>query len=165
MSTPRPVAEWRARWEADLPPVTRRRREPRSPWIYLLAAFGGTALALCSCLAIGIGLLVALAGHNGAFDSTPQSLTYVNDTDDDLWLYECLDRCQTYNWVFPLDAGDEQSIGLGWYVEGHPDYLVVIHDDARYGCIPIPDWVDQTIKMSSEQPCPLDIHSPEGNRA
>src|SRR4051794_14891067 len=116
MHSPDPVSEWRERWQSNRPYTSDPApNPPRSPWVYMVAAFGGTILAICSCLAIGTGLLVAVAAHNGGFDSTPQSLTYVNDTNDDLWIYECIDHCSDYDSVFPLDAGDQDSFSLRWY--------------------------------------------------
>jgi hypothetical protein len=165
MSSPRPIAEWRARWESNSPPVGHRPREPRPPRVYLLAAFAGTALALCRCLVHAVGWLAAIGAHNGAYDRTPHSLTYVNDTDESLWIYECVDRCASYDFVFPLDAGDEESERLTWHYDGPIDWIVLIHANATYGCIEIPEWKDQTIRLSREQPCPQDIHSPEANRA
>src|SRR4051812_26858414 len=102
MSTPpRSVAEGRTHW-----PTGRETgpKPPRSPWVYMIAAFAGTILAICSCLVIGTGLLAAVAAKNGGFDATPRSISYLNDTEEDLWIYECTDRCHDYHWWFSLDA-------------------------------------------------------------
>lgn len=162
---PDPVADWRRRWQSGASPQPTPRTGPRSPWVYLLAAFGGTFLALCVCVALAAGGLLALVGAAGRVDLTPSSVTYVNDTADDVWIYECIDRCRDVNGVFPLEAGDETSFGLAWYVRDEVDWVVVTHQDGSYGCIRLGDWGDQTIRVSLAAPCPADVHSPENSVA
>lgn len=158
-----PAVDWRRRWQGNGPPSPPA--GPRSPWVYVLAAFGGTFLALCVFLALGIGGLLALAGWAGAFDETPRSLTYVNDTLDDVRVYECVGRCDGYQGVFRLAAGDEASFGLVWYGNDAVEWVVVTREDRSYGCIELLQWEDQSIRISSAIACPTDIHSPEANVA
>jgi hypothetical protein len=107
-----------------------------------------------------VGLAVTSAYRNGGFDTTPQSLTYRNDTSDPVWVFECLDRCETDIWDFEMEAGEETSFRLSWYYGEPVKWVVVRREDATYGCIEVTEWRDQTILLSTAMTCPSDIHSP-----
>ena len=112
-----PVAEWRARWTQPSSggpgSWTRSERSgPRSPWVYAGAAFGGTIAAIVLSLVVCIGGVIAIAIHQTGFDTTPDSLTYSNDTGEDVYLYECYERCEDYDWGFWIESGEEESLSL-----------------------------------------------------
>jgi hypothetical protein len=165
METNDPVAEWRARWNASAlsPAAAAAPARAQSLWLVALAAFAGTSVALIGCVVLAVGGILALAANGGAFDATPDSLSYVNDTDEDVWVYECVDRCDEYAGWFWLEPGEETSFDLSWYWDGRVEWVVVIRDDKTYGCIQLPEWEDQTVKISANVSCPADIHSPTGN--
>jgi hypothetical protein len=162
MSSHDPVSEWRERWQSG-PPVARPPTPPRPPWVYVLAAFGGTALALLCCIGACIGLGVTSAYRNGGFDTTPKSLTYRNDTSEPVWVFECLERCESDYWDFPMEPGEETSFRLSLYYQDPVEWIVVTREDMTYGCIQITEWKDQTVLISAATACPSDIHSPEND--
>ncbi|MCC6792914.1 MAG: hypothetical protein IT336_14580 [Thermomicrobiales bacterium] len=160
-----PVKEWRARWQAGasaLPPPSTPPR-PHSLWQISLAAFAGTTVALIGCVALAVGGILVLAA-NYEFDETPDSLTYRNDTGSDVWVYECVDRCEEFAGWFWLEPGEETSFDLAWYWTGRVDWIVVVNEDTTYGCIELSEWEDQTIVLSTSTDCPTDIHSPTSER-
>jgi hypothetical protein len=122
-----------------------------------MAAIVGT-LVLCVA-----GAIVITARADG-FDSTPNSLTYRNDTDQEVWIYECYGRCEDYGWGFWVGPGEDESLMLDWYWE-EIEWVIVAKEDSSYGCIHIPNWEDQSVWISTASKCPKDIHSPEFNIA
>lgn len=159
-----PIAEWRARWHGEaphvLPPPSPR---PPSLWLVAAASFGGAGLAIICCFGLVIGTII-FAARNRAFDQTPESLTYRNDTAGGVWVYECVDRCTEYADWFWMEPDEEASFNLAWYWSGRIDWVVVVRQDATYACIKIVKWEDQTVDLSSSSDCPPDIHSPTGSR-
>jgi hypothetical protein len=165
METNDPVVEWRARWNAvaPLPAQPQQPARAQSLWLVALAAFAGTCVALIGCVVLAVSGILVLAANNGAFDETPQSLTYHNDTNADVWVYECIDRCDEYAGWFWMQPGEESSFGLDWYWDGEVDWIIVIREDSTYGCIELAEWKDQTVNISANTGCPSDIHSPNSN--
>jgi hypothetical protein len=160
-----PVAEWRARWQAGAPalvaPPPQRRQ---SLWLVFLASFAGTSLALLGCFVLAIGGLWFVGSAIQEAAENPDSLTYRNDTAGEVWIYECIDRCEDFSDWFPMEPGEEGSFELEWYWAGRVDWIVVVNEDTTYGCIELPRWEDQMIVVSTYADCPADIHSPTGKR-
>jgi hypothetical protein len=165
-----PVAEWRKRWTYSpstmiQQPLHHARSGPRSPWVYAAAAFGGTIAAFVALGMLCVVGTILISARAGSLDSTPESLTYRNDTSDEVWIYECYERCDDYNWGFPIEPGDEESFRLAWYYDDEVEWVIITHEDYSYSCVHISNWRDQTIWISAAEPCPPDIHSPETNIA
>jgi hypothetical protein len=159
-----PVEEWRRRWQAGgQAPIGRQPRQPSSPWVYALAAFGGTVAALMLCGAAAIGLLVWVAANQDDFDPPAGSLAYRNDTEHAVWVYECSDRCETILWSFYLAPDDWTYYSLEWYDENPVDWVVVSREDRSYGCIDMQLLEGETVNLSTAVKCPSDIHSPEND--
>ena len=164
MSSNDPVAEWRARWtEQSGARMRPAQRVPRSPWVYAAAAFGGTMVAIIGTLGLCAVGLIILATRANPLDTTPESLTYRNDTQEEVWVYECYERCDEYDWGFPIAPGEEESFRLSWYDGDEVEWVVVTREDYTYDCIRLPNWEDQTVRISAAIRCPTDIHSPEMN--
>ena len=159
-----PVEEWRRRWQAGgFPPVQRRPRQPRSPWVYALAAFGGTVAALLLCGVVSIGLLVWAASTRDDFAPPDGSLAYRNDTEHSAWVYECSERCEEILWSFYLGPDDWTYFSLEWYDENQIDWVIVTREDRSYGCIDMRLLDGETVNLSVAAKCPSDIHSPEND--
>jgi len=168
MSDHDPIAEWRTRWQSGKHYPNQQFAAPaygykpsRSPWVYAAAAFGGTVAAIVFCIVAVIAIVLLIAANADGFDSTPESLTYHNDTDEVVYVYECYERCVTYQWGFMLDENEEYSFQLEWYYDEPIEWVIVTRGDSSYGCIHIWDWKDQTVSISDAAKCPKDIHSPE----
>jgi hypothetical protein len=165
MSMNDPVAEWRARWQAGgaAAPARPAPAKSHSLWAVALAAFAGSMVAIVGCVVLAFGGIVLLVA-NSDLDETPDSLTYRNDTGGDVWVYECIDRCEDFaGWLW-LEPDELRSYELVSYWYGRVDWIVVVNDDTTYGCIELPAWEDQTIVLSTYVECPADIHSPTSDR-
>jgi hypothetical protein len=166
MTTRDPIMEWRERWVTrPAPPSKPARTGPRSPWVYYFAAFGGTVSAVIFLLIAGFAALLALGTVLNNLDPHPNSLTYSNDTEQEVLIYECYDRCTETGWGFWIEPGEETSMRLEWYWGEEIEWIIVANEDYSYNCIHLLAWEDQTIRISSATRCPEDIHSPELNLA
>ena len=159
-----PVEEWRRRWQAGgAAPNGRPPRQLRSPWVYAMAAFGGTVAALLLCGVVAIGLLVWVAARQDDFDPPDNSLSYRNDTEQAVWVYECAERCAGILYSFYLGPDDWTSYSLDWYDETPVDWVVVTREDESYACIDMNVREGDTVNLSAAVKCPSDIHSPEND--
>ena len=164
MASNDPVTEWRKRWQpSGVAPVARPARPPRSPWVYALAAFGGTIAAMVCFTVSCFGILIAIGLSQDDYDVPDGNIGYRNDTEDAVWVYECADRCETVLYSFYLNPDDWTYFPLTWYDENPVDWVVVVGEDRTYGCINMELREEELIDISTAAPCPSDIHSPEND--
>jgi hypothetical protein len=144
-----------------MPPRGGSGREPRSVWVYVLAAFGGTfaAIVFLGVLCFG-GAWLLLNSAGNAYNSS-SDLTYYNDTDALVRIYECIEDCKEDYWDYTLEPEEELTFSLYWYEDNGVEWVIVAQEDHSYACIFLPDQLDQMVLISTAKPCPPDIRSPE----
>jgi hypothetical protein len=164
MSSNDPVAEWRQRWQSNsYAPVLRQPQPPRSPWVYALAAFGGTVAALV-CLGVScVGILFAIGMSIDEYVVPERTIGYRNDTDEPLSVYACVDRCDDILWSHYLEPDDWAYFSPELYEDDPVDWLLVTHEDDSYECIELVAADGGMIELSAAAPCPSDIHSPDND--